>query len=147
MKENNIKTWTIRTQHKKSVVQREDWTNDTSIITKNTWYRWGAFVIESEGKTPPKLDLVNDEGIDIFTDPRIPEYEATDITTEQIEWPLDMPDDERENLKLRFDLEGFDQVMESLKGWTQVTNQMYFHGPLQLENFSGKVIRQGEITP
>jgi hypothetical protein len=116
-----MKTWTISTQYKKSVIQCETWAKDGQTISRDLWYRSGSFIIETEGKNPPDFDLENENGLDIFTVPRIREYAAGDITTEQLEWPSDMPEKERESLEKRFEKEDFDDVMESLEGWTQVT--------------------------
>lgn len=143
-----MKTWTIRTQYKKSIVQSEAWTKGEQTISSDTRFRWGSFDIKTDGKEPPEFDLVNENGIDIFNDTRhFEEYNVGDITSEQVTWPSDMPAKERKKLQKRFENESFDVVMESLDGWEQVSNEIIFQGPLQLENAAGKVIRQGEKHP
>ena len=53
-------TWTLKTQHKKSAIEKQHWYKDGKEIIRTEGYRWGIFYCESD--TQPEIDLVNEDG-------------------------------------------------------------------------------------
>jgi hypothetical protein len=47
--------WTLKTQHKKSAIEKQYWYKDGKQIVRTEGYRWGTFYCESD--TQPEIDL------------------------------------------------------------------------------------------
>ena len=83
--------WKVEPTYKKSCIERETWHKDGQSITMETGWRWGEFIIETEGDEPPVIaentDLFNChyEVVDWSTDDGCwCDYEYTGMTEEEI---------------------------------------------------------------
>jgi hypothetical protein len=70
--------WKVEPTWKKSCIERETWHKDGQSITMETGWRWGEFIIETEGDEPPVIE----EGIDLFNC----DYEVVDWSTDDGCW-------------------------------------------------------------
>ena len=69
-------TWKITNQHKKNAVERQFWTKDGIVVTKDEGFRWGVWTGESDER--PDIDLTNPDGFEVLSN--------------QIDWELDSMD-------------------------------------------------------
>ena len=70
-------TWTLKTLHKKSAVEKQYWYKDGKTIIRYEGYRWGTFYCESDEQ--PEIDLEN-----------IDEYNLSET---DYDWELESLDD------------------------------------------------------
>lgn len=146
-------TWIIYAKYKKSTVEKEYFTKDgQTIVIENGW-RGGRFQIETEGDEPPEIDVVNTDNIDggleiysFYPDgvESVELLETYDGCWFDVEWPEDMPEEERKRLQERFDEDGYYDVLESQEGWMHDETEMWLVGPLVLEDSDGNVVADGE---
>lgn len=146
-------TWVIYAKYKKSTVEKEYFTKDgQTIVIENGW-RGGRFQIETEGDEPPEVDVVNTDNIDggleiysFYPDgvESVELLETYDGCWFDVEWPEDMPEEERERLQELFDEDGYYDVLESQEGWMHDETEMWLVGPLVLEDSDGNVVADGD---
>lgn len=124
-------TWEITNYHKKNAVERQFWTKDGMIITKDEGYRWGTWTCESDNQ--PDIDLDNDEGYEVgFSDV---EWEMVDMIDGcWVDWtfPEDMSEEEQERIQALWE-ESWYEGMES-DGWYNTDTEQWIYGPIQLTN-------------
>ena len=143
-------TWTIYAKYKKSTVEKEYFTKDgQTIVIENGW-RSGSFTITTESDEPPEIDVVNEDGLDIYSFypdgvESVELIETYDGCWMDVEWPDDMSEEEQERLQELFDEDGYYDVLESQEGWMHDETEMWLTGPLVLEDADGNVIADGEL--
>lgn len=141
-------TWTLYAKYKKSTVEREFFTKDDQTICVETGWRGGSFNITTAGDDPPDYDVKNEEGAEIYGyyPDEVEELEL-DSTYDgcwmDVEWPEDMPEEERDRLQELIDEEGYFSALED-EGWSQTECEMWLHGPLVIEDSEGNVVADGE---
>jgi hypothetical protein len=134
-------TWTLKTLHKKSAIERQYWVKDGKTIIREEGYRWGTFYCESDEK--PEIDLVNDGDYEIGQDDYEWELEELDDGCwADWEFPDDMTEEEQEEVTDAWD-EDFFEGLEEL-GWTCDETEYILQGPLELTDEDGNVVGSGE---
>lgn len=141
--------WTIYAKYKKSTVEREYFTKDGQTLVVETGWRGGSFSIITEGDEPPEVDVENEEGLDIYSFypdgvETVELNECWDGCWQEIEWPDEMPEEERERLQELFDEDGYYDVLESQEDWMHDETEMWLNGPLVLEDGDGNVVADGD---
>lgn len=129
-------------QYKKSAFDIENWFKE--VDGKKMWiereygWRWAECTFESE--TPPDIDLINEEGLNINEDiEELQEYEADDGCWSDVTYSDNIDEEYRERLEEM----DFQQLEED--GWTLEYVDTYFTGPLVLEDENGNVKKGEEI--
>ena len=134
-------TWTIKTQHKKSAIEKQHWYKDGVVIIRTEGYRWGTFYCESDEQ--PKIDLVNEDGYRIGSDDYEWELEELDDGCyADWEFPEDMSEEEQEKITEAWDEEFYDGLEEL--GWSCDDTDYILEGPLELLDEDDNVVGQGD---
>lgn len=144
--------WTVRTHYKKSIEEHEHFVKDGMMITRRTGWRSGSWSVTTSDDQLPEFEfdyvpggdgLCNSVDMYSFPGPNIEDVELIetwDGCWEDIDWPEDMDEEERERLEAMIDEEGF-YVLEDQEGWSQDDTEMWIWGPIEIENEEGKVVR------
>jgi len=141
--------WTIYAKYKKSTVEREYFTKDgQTIVIENGW-RGGTFSIVTDDDEPPEVNVENANGLDIYSFypsnvESVELNETYDGCWMEVEWPDEMPEEERERLQEMFDEDGYYDVLEGQEGWMHDETEMWLQGPLVLEDEEGNVVADGD---
>ena len=143
-----LTAWTVSTYYKKSIEEHEEYTKDGMTIIRKTGWRGGSWTVSTNDGNPPEFEFTEVPGGDGKTD-SISIYDAYvnniedveldstfDGCWEDIEWPEDMDDDERERLEALIDEEGF-YAIEEEEGWYQGDSATYLWGPILIEGENG----------
>lgn len=126
-------TWKISNYHKKNAVERQIWIKDGMTLVYEEGFRWGTWTCESDEK--PDVDLNNPDGYDVmFTDYDWELDMLDDGCWGDIQWPDDMPEDERDRLQELIDEHGIYEALESMEGWVNDETENWIYGPIQLVN-------------
>jgi hypothetical protein len=133
--------WIIKTQHKKSAIEKQTWVKDGVVIVRNETYRWGSFYCESD--TQPEIDLVNEDGYQIGSDDYEWELEELDDGC-YVDWefPEDMDKEEQDAITTAWE-EDYFEGLEGL-GWSEDDTDYILEGPLELLDDDGNTVDQGE---
>ena len=134
-------TWTLKTQYKKSAIEKQLWFKDGVVITRIEGYRWGTFFCESD--VQPNIDLVNKDGYTIGCDDYEWELDSLDDGCwVEWEWPDDMTEDEQQEITSAWE-EDFFEGLEEL-GWTCDETDYVLEGPLELLDNDNNLVAQGD---
>jgi hypothetical protein len=134
-------TWILKTQHKKSAIEKQHWYKDGKEIIRTEGYRWGTFYCESD--TQPKIDLVNEDGYRIGSDDYEWELEALDDGCyADWEFPEDMSEEEQEKITEAWEEEFYDGLEEL--GWSCDDTDYILEGPLELLDEDDNIVGQGD---
>jgi hypothetical protein len=134
-------TWTIKTQHKKSAIEKQHWYKDGVVIIRTEGYRWGTFYCESDEQ--PKIDLVNEDGYRIGSDDYEWELDSLDDGCyADWEFPEDMSEEEQEKITEAWDEEFYDGLEEL--GWSCDDTDYILEGPLELLDENENIVGQGD---
>ncbi len=129
--------WNVSTQEKKNVFEHELYQKDDWVIRRITGFRWGTVLIETEDDNPPVLNQTDGPGADAV-DMYNTEYNyelntLSDGWFEDIIFPDDMPEEERDRLMSLIDELDIYEALEIEEGWSQYETECWFHGPLDIE--------------
>lgn len=134
-------TWTLKTQHKKSAVEKQYWYKDGKQIVRIEGYRWGTFYCESDEQ--PEIDLVNEDGYRIGSDDYEWELESLDDGCyADWEFPEDMSEEEQEKITEAWEEEFYDGLEEL--GWSCDDTDYILEGPLELLDEDDNIVGQGD---
>ena len=134
-------TWTLKTQHKKSAIEKQYWYKDGKQIVRTEGYRWGTFYCESDEQ--PEIDLVNEDGYRIGSDDYEWELDSLDDGCyADWEFPEDMSEEEQEKITEAWD-EEFYEGLEEL-GWNCDDTDYILEGPLELLDEDDNIVGQGD---
>jgi hypothetical protein len=134
-------TWTIKTQHKKSAIEKQHWYKDGVVIIRTEGYRWGTFYCESDEQ--PKIDLVNEDGYRIGSDDYEWELDSLDDGCyADWEFPEDMSEEEQEKITEAWEEEFYDGLEEL--GWNCDDTDYILEGPLELLDEDDNIVGQGD---
>ena len=134
-------SWTIKTQHKKSAIEKQHWYKDGVVIIRTEGYRWGTFYCESDEQ--PEIDLVNEDGYRIGSDDYEWELESLDDGCyADWEFPEDMSEEEQEKITEAWDEEFYDGLEEL--GWNCDDTDYILEGPLELLDEDDNIVGQGD---
>jgi hypothetical protein len=60
---------------------------------------------------------------------------------QEVEYPEDMDDDEKQRLEELIEEGDVYEVLENQEGWSQSETEAWIWGPIQIENDAGEVVR------
>jgi len=133
-------TWTLKTLHKKSAIEKQFWCKDGKVIIREEGYRWGEFYCENDEQ--PVIDPENGEYNLSESDY---DWELSSLDDGcWAEWifPDDMTEEEQAEIETAWDEDYFDG-MEEL-GWSNNDTDYILQGPLELTDEEGNVVYSGE---
>ena len=121
--------YTVSTIEKKSVEEHLLWQKGDYVIRVITGFRWGTYYIHSEEEPELNIDhQFNGVNMNDVDDSEM-EY-LDDGWMQQIEFPDDMDDAEKERLELLWDEESFEGFER--EGWINYDTEVWFFGPLEI---------------
>ena len=122
-------TWKIEPTFKKSVVERQLWTKDGHTITHEIGWRWGEFVIETEGDEKPELN--EDGDIDLFScGYELQDFSTNDGCWEETDFNI-QDDDTKEKLELFLEENSVFDLEDD--GWEMTDSEMWITCPITIE--------------
>ena len=134
-------TWILKTQHKKSAIEKQHWYKDGKEIIRTEGYRWGTFYCESDEQ--PEIDLVNPDGYEIGSDDYEWELEALDDGCyAEWDWPEDMTEEQQDAIMDAWNEDYFEGLADL--GWSCDDTDYILEGPLELSDDDGNVVAQGD---
>lgn len=141
--EKTLTYWTVKPMEKKSIVEREEYTKDGMTIVRSTGWRWGEWTVATNDGNPPEFEF-EDGSLDINScyGNNIEEaemVETNDGCWEDIDWPEDISDEDREAIQTILDEEGFYELEGH--GWMHSETYMYISGPIEISDQSGEVVK------
>jgi hypothetical protein len=121
--------YTVSTIEKKSVEEHLLWQKGDYVIRIITGFRWGTYYVNSVDE--PKLNIDHQfNGVNMNdVDDSEMEY-LDDGWMQQIEFPDDMDDAEKERLEILWDDESFEGFEK--EGWVNYDTEVWFFGPLEI---------------
>ena len=129
--------WNVATKQKKSAFEHELWRKGDMVIRRVVGYRWGSIILETESDQPPVLvqtDGPSADGVDVYNTGHTYEFDSLDDSWyEDIIWPDDMPEEERDRLLQVWEDDFFRGWEE--EGWEQYELELWFHGPLEITEY------------
>jgi hypothetical protein len=131
-------TWTLKTLHKKSAVEKQFWYKDGKVIIREEGYRWGEFYCESD-----EQPVIEQEDGEYNLSESDYDWELSSLDDGcWAEWtfPEDMTEEEQEEIETAWDEDYFDG-MEEL-GWRNDDTEYVLQGPLELTDEEGNVVNQ-----
>ena len=142
--------FTLATAWKKSVSNLEVWEKDGKEIRIEEAFRFGSVELETEGDDIPVIDFQNENDLDPFVDldedeNKVIEVQPGDMDDQvyyEITFSDNVDEDEQEELREFISDEGANEL-ES-EGWTRVSLDTTFVGPLVLLDADGNEIGRGE---
>ena len=142
--------FTLETAWKKSASVLEVWEKDGKEIRVEEAYRWGTVEIETEGDDVPVIDYQNENDLDPYMDLDEDENKVVDVQPgeldDQVYYDIQFSDnvDEDEQEELREFIQDEGVVELEGEGWTLMTTDTTFVGPLVLKDEEGNEIGRGE---
>jgi hypothetical protein len=121
---------------------------------RQTGFRGASFYVETSDDNPPEFefDFVpggdgSKDSIDMYNC-EVNNIESVELDSmwdgcwEEVEFPEDMDEEEKERLQELIEEEGdIYDVLENQEGWSQSETQAWIWGPIQIENDAGEVVR------
>lgn len=142
--------FTLTTAWKKSVSNLEVWEKDGKEIRIEEAFRFGSVELETEGDDVPVIDFQNENDLDPFVDldedeNKVVEVQPGDLDDQvyyEITFSDNVDEDEQEELREFISDEGANELEG--EGWTRVSLDTTFVGPLVLKDEEGNEIGSGE---
>ena len=146
--------WKVSPYYKKSCEEHEYYTKDSMTIVRQTGFRGASFIVETSDNNPPEFEFDyvpggdgSKDSIDMY-DCCVNNIENVELDSmwdgcwEEIEYPEDMAEDEKERLQALIEKEGdvYD-VLENQEGWTQSETEAWIWGPILIEDENGNQVR------
>ncbi len=144
--------WIVKTHYKKSIEEHEHFTKDGMEIVRKTGWRSGSWNVTTSDDNMPEFEFDyvpggdgSKDSVDMynFPGPNVEDVELIetfDGCWEDVDWPEDMDDEERERLEELVEEEGF-YALEEEEGWTQSDTEMWIWGPIEIQNSEGETVR------
>jgi hypothetical protein len=134
-------TWTLKTQHKKSAVEKQYWRKDSEVIIRTEGYRWCEFYCESDEQ--PDIDYKNEDGYNLSdSDYDWELVNMDDGCWADWEFPEDMPKEEQAKIEEAWEEDYFEGLEEL--GWSCDDTDYILLGPLELSDEDGNIVGQGD---
>jgi hypothetical protein len=146
--------WKVSPYYKKSCEEHEQYTKDGMTIVRQTGYRGASFYVETSDDNPPEFEFDcvpggdgKKDSIDMYNC-EVNNIESAELESmwdgcwEEVEYPEDMDEAERERLEELIEEEGdIYDVLENQEGWYQSETQAWIWGPILIEDANGKQVR------
>jgi len=149
-----VANWKVSPLYKKSCEEHEHYTKDGMTIIRKTGYRGADFYVETSDDNPPEFEFDFVPGGDGSKDSinmyncEFNNIESVELDSmwdgcwEDIEYPKDIDEEEKERLQQLIEEEGdIYDVLENQEGWSQSETEAWIWGPIQIENDAGEVVR------
>lgn len=121
--------YTVSTIEKKSVEEHLLWQKGDYVIRVITGFRWGTYYVNSVDEPELNIDhQLNGVNMNDVDDSEM-EY-LDDGWMQQIEFPDDMDETEKERLEILWDEESFEGFER--EGWVNYDTEVWFFGPLEI---------------
>jgi len=133
-------TWTLKTLHKKSAVEKQFWYKDGKVIIREEGYRWGEFYCENDEQ--PVIESEDGEYNLSESDYDWELSSLDDGCWAGWTFPDDMTEEEQAEIETAWDEDYFDG-MEEL-GWSNSDTDYILQGPLELTDEEGNVVYEGK---
>lgn len=146
--------WNVYTHHKKSCEEHEHYTKDGMTIIRKTGFRWANFTVETTDDNPPVFEFEvmpngtdDPDSINMYSPsgPNIGEVELDSMTDgcwEEIVWPDEMDEEEKERLQELIDDSGdIYDVLENQEGWMLNDSEAWCWGPIAIEDNKGELVK------
>ncbi len=133
-------TWTLKTLHKKSAVEKQFWYKDGKVIIREEGYRWGEFYCEND-----EQPVIEPEDGEYNLSESDYDWELSSLDDGcWADWtfPDDMTEEEQAAIETAWDEDYFDG-MEEL-GWSNSDTDYILQGPLELTDEEGNVVYEGK---
>jgi hypothetical protein len=133
-------TWTLKTLHKKSAVEKQFWYKDGKVIIREEGYRWGEFYCEND-----EQPVIEPEDGEYNLSESDYDWELSSLDDGcWADWtfPEDMTEEEQAEIETAWDEDYFDG-MEEL-GWSNSDTDYILQGPLELTDEEGNVVYEGK---
>lgn len=139
--------------HKKSCEEQEYFVKDGMTIIHKTGFRWAEFSVSTTDDTPPEFEFEvmpngtdDPDSIDMYSPSgsNIDEVELigmTDGCWDDIVWPDELDEEERERLQNLIDEEGIYTALEDMEGWMLDETQAWCWGPILIEDEEGNQVK------
>jgi hypothetical protein len=147
-------TWKVSPLYKKSCEEHELYTKDGQTIRRQTGFRGASFIVETSDDNPPEFEFDCVPGGDGKKDSiNMYDWSGDNIENieldsmwdgcwQEVEYPEDMDEDEKQRLEELIEEEGdVYEVLENQEGWSQSETEAWIWGPIQIENDGGEVVR------
>jgi hypothetical protein len=138
--------WSVSPYHKKSCAEHEYYFKDGMAIIRKTGFRGATFYVETTDDNPPELEY-DEDSIDMYNCV-INNIENVELDSmwdgcwEDIEWPDQLPTEERERIQALIDETGdIYDVLENQEGWNQNETEAWIWGPILIEDSDGNQVR------
>ena len=144
--------WTVKTYYRKNIEEHEYFTKDNMEIVKKTGWRSGSWNVTTSDDNPPEFEFDyvpggdgSKDSVDMYNCPgsnieEVELVETWDGWYEDIEWPEDMDDEEKDRLQELIDEDGA-YALEDEEGWSQTETQMWIWGPIEIMDQDGSRVR------
>jgi len=146
--------WKVSPYYKKSCEEHEHYTKDGMTIIRKTGYRGATFYVETSDSNPPEFefdyvpggdgskDSINMYNCEFNNIDNVELESMWDGCWQDIEWPEELSEEERERLEALIEEEGdvYD-VLENQEGWYQSETEAWIWGPILIEDNDGNRIR------
>jgi hypothetical protein len=146
--------WKVSPYYKKSCEEHEYYTKDGMTIIRQTGYRGADFYVETSDDNPPEFEFGFVPGGNGAKD-SINMYDCHGNNIENVEldsmwdgcweeivFPDEMDEDEKERLQALIEEEGdIYDLLENQEGWSQSETEAWVWGPILIEDENGNQIR------
>lgn len=147
-------TWKVSPYYKKSCEEHELYTKDGQTIRRQTGFRGASFIVETSDNNPPEFEFDYVPGGDGSKDSiNMYDWSGDNIENieldsmwdgcwQEVEYPEDMDEDEKQRLEELIDEEGdVYEVLENQEGWSQSETEAWIWGPILIEDENGNQVR------
>ena len=144
--------WTVRPYYKKSVEEHEHFVKDGKEITRKTGWRSGSWTVTTSDDATPEFEFDFVPGGDERKDSidmnncyvnnieEVEFIETFDGCWEDIVFPEDMDEEEKERLMAVIDEEGF-YALEDQEDWYSSDTECWIWGPIEIVDEDGNTVR------
>jgi len=144
--------WTVRPYYKKSVEEHEHFIKDGKEITRKTGWRSGSWTVTTLDDDTPQFEFDFVPGGDERKDSvdmnncyvnnieEVEFIETFDGCWEDIVFPDDMDEEEKERLMAVIDEEGF-YALEDQEDWYSSDTECWIWGPIEIVDEDGNTAR------
>lgn len=128
--------WNVTTENKNAVTEHISWEKDGSVIRTITRFPSGYITVGTETDQPPMYkQIAGTDAVNMFTREYDFKYQfqrEKDGWWEDIIWPDNMLEEEKELLLQLWKRKGSDGWTDEGWWWEEETNEVWFHGPLEI---------------
>ena len=146
-------TFKVSPYYKKSCEEHEQYFKDGQMIVRKTGFRGATFIVETTDNNPPEFEFDFVPGGDGLKDSInmydccVNNIESVELDSmwdgcwEDIEFPEDFDEEEKEKLMERFEESSVYEVLEDEEGWSQNECEAWIWGPILIEDSEGNQVK------